>query len=205
MQEAAFALLEKVSRAVAKPGVERTQLGQASGGSEKHRAVERVAAVERRVEETVTEAVRAVVEALLEQRAGLGTLVRAHPRRIKAELWRQRHPSRSSGGTQRHPSEPAMDDPAARLVHGLAPEACVEIFDTFLRDGRKASAGLPDLVVLPGPSVRIPSLFPKRLPEELVVVEVKGPGDAVRDAQKVWFDRLLRCGVRVELWRVEAS
>ena len=84
------------------------------------RAVERVAAVDRRVEETVAEPVRTVVEALLEQRTARGALICAHPRRIKAELWRQRGPSRSSGGTQRHPSEPAMDDPAARCVHGLA-------------------------------------------------------------------------------------
>ena len=90
MQEAALALVGQVPRAVAQPRVERIQLGQAIGVLEELRAVERVAAVERRVEETVAEPVRTVVEALLEQRPARGALICAHPRRIKAQLWRQR-------------------------------------------------------------------------------------------------------------------
>ena len=64
-------------------------------------------------------------------------------------------------------------------------------------------AGLPDLVVCPGPAVRLPDAFPSQLPEGLLLAEVKGPGDTLRDAQVVWIDHLLARGATVEVWKVE--
>jgi hypothetical protein len=68
--------------------------------------------------------------------------------------------------------------------------------------GWSAASGLPDLVVLPGPEVSVPSSFPSRLSSGMVLAECKGPTDAVRDAQAWWFDALLGWRVSVELWWV---
>jgi hypothetical protein len=57
-------------------------------------------------------------------------------------------------------------------------------------------------VVLPGPEARLPDAHPARLPAGLVLAEVKGTGDVLRDEQLVWQDRLLRAGVAVEVWSV---
>ena len=39
----------------------------------------------------------------------------------------------------------------------------------------------------------------------LVFVEVKGPGDSIRDAQRWWAGRLRRCGIVSEVWRVKPA
>ncbi len=87
------------------------------------------------------------------------------------------------------------------VAAAMPPSALVAVLERLLQ-GRAASRGLPDLVVLPGPAVRIPDALPSKLGEGLLLAEVKGPGDTVRDAQAVWFDRLLGAGAPVELWNV---
>jgi hypothetical protein len=52
------------------------------------------------------------------------------------------------------------------------------------------SSGLPDLVVFDA--------------EGLSLVEVKGPGDTLRLAQRLWHDHLLKGGVRVKLAKIVA-
>lgn len=88
------------------------------------------------------------------------------------------------------------------LVQGLGPEGLSAVLEVLLDQGWRASRGLPDLVLLPGEGVRLTELLPSRLPEGPVLVEVKGPGDQLRDEQIVWMDRLVRAGVSVELWWV---
>jgi len=89
-------------------------------------------------------------------------------------------------------------------VAGVGGRPLALILGRLAHEGWSAATGLPDLVVLPGPRCRLSHGFPSRLGEGLVLVEVKGPHDTVRDAQAVWFDHLLRAGAQIELWRVEA-
>jgi hypothetical protein len=74
--------------------------------------------------------------------------------------------------------------------------------DRIVVGGRRATRGLPDLVILPGLPIRMTSAFPSRLDAGLLLVEVKGPSDTVRDEQAIWFDLLLRSDTAVELWEV---
>lgn len=76
------------------------------------------------------------------------------------------------------------------------------ILRCFAEDYRAANRGLPDLCVLPGPAVRLEGALPGTLPETLLLAEVKGPTDSLRDGQRVWLDRLLGLGVPTELWKV---
>jgi hypothetical protein len=78
------------------------------------------------------------------------------------------------------------------------------VLETLLHHGPHATAGLPDLIVWPGPAIGIAGAYPHKLGPGLVLAEVKGPGDAVRDEQLVWHDRLMRAGAAVELWHVGA-
>lgn len=89
------------------------------------------------------------------------------------------------------------------VVEGLGPRALCAAVQLLLDQGWAAARGLPDLVVLPGPAVRLPGGLPAQLPEALLLAEVKGPSDSLRDEQRVWHDQLLAAGVRVELWRVK--
>lgn len=91
----------------------------------------------------------------------------------------------------------------AMLAEGLGPHGLCALLAPLLAWGRRESKGLPDLVVLPGPPTRVEGAWPSKLPGDLVLLEVKGPTDSVRNAQQVWFDRWIRAGVRVEVWRVE--
>lgn len=87
----------------------------------------------------------------------------------------------------------------ARLVSG--PTLAV-ILEAFADDWRGARRGLPDLCVLPGRPVRLSRARPGRVGADLLLVEVKGPNDSLRPAQRIWLDRLLRGGVRAEVWEV---
>ena len=69
----------------------------------------------------------------------------------------------------------------------------------------RLSRGLPVLLIIPGPAVRLEGCLPTRLDRGGLIVELKGPTDSTRDAQAVWFDRLLVAGARVELWEVRPS
>jgi hypothetical protein len=89
------------------------------------------------------------------------------------------------------------------LAEGIGPRGLRTVVEALLDHGPRAAAGLPDLVLLPGAPVKIEDAHPSRVPQHLVLIEVKGPGDTVRDEQSVWHDRLVRAGVPVELWEVE--
>ncbi|MEO0601858.1 MAG: VRR-NUC domain-containing protein, partial [Myxococcota bacterium] len=91
------------------------------------------------------------------------------------------------------------------LAEHLGPRGLRAILDPVLDHGLSRTAGLPDLVVWPGQPVRLPDAMPSRLPSELHLVEIKGPGDRLRDTQRLWLDRLLEAGVRAELWEVSGA
>lgn len=79
----------------------------------------------------------------------------------------------------------------------------IAVLDRMLREGWRVCAGLPDLAVLPGAPHAVDGAIPATLGPGLVLVEVKGRGDRLRDEQRVWHDVLLRAGLDVEVWRVE--
>jgi hypothetical protein len=87
------------------------------------------------------------------------------------------------------------------VVRSLAADTLAHIVEHLL-DHR--SRGLPDLVVLPGPVVHLDG-YPRRLRDELLLVEVKGPGDTLSDAQLRWHDRLVAWGLSVEVWDVSEA
>jgi hypothetical protein len=107
-------------------------------------------------------------------------------------------------GTRLHGARwDVVDAPTlVELARGLGPAGTRTLVEAFLEHGLGQSAGLPDLVVLPGERVRLGFAWPGWLPETLLLVEIKGPGDTVRDEQRVWHDRLLAARVPVELWEV---
>jgi hypothetical protein len=88
------------------------------------------------------------------------------------------------------------------VASSLGGHALAGVLDRLLCEGFGASRGLPDLVVLPGPAHRMESAFPSRIPDGLVLAEVKGPGDSLRPEQRVWADRLLAAGAPIEWWWV---
>lgn len=93
----------------------------------------------------------------------------------------------------------------AEIVEGIGPGALTVILEAFLSEGRGAARGMPDLVVLPGAAATLPDAVPSRVPPRLILVEVKGPNDSLRDAQAIWIERLLRAGVGVEVWNVRPA
>jgi len=88
------------------------------------------------------------------------------------------------------------------LARGIGPAGLRAIMEPLVDGGRRAAAGLPDLAVLPGPAVILPDALPSRLGPGLILAELKGPTDTLRDAQRVWMARLVRAGVAVEVWDV---
>ncbi|MBN2797673.1 MAG: VRR-NUC domain-containing protein [Deltaproteobacteria bacterium] len=91
---------------------------------------------------------------------------------------------------------------AAQVVEALGPSGVRAVMVPLLREGWRAAAGLPDLVVLCPRPTSLSEAFPSRLGAGLHLIEVKGPGDSLRDGQRVWLDRLVRAGLSVELWAV---
>lgn len=91
------------------------------------------------------------------------------------------------------------------LAEGLGSDGVEAVLRTLLERGWRARAGLPDLVLLPGEAVRLPGAVPRRLPAGVLLAEVKGPGDTLRDGQRLWLDRLVRAGVPVEVWHVTGA
>jgi hypothetical protein len=90
------------------------------------------------------------------------------------------------------------------LAQAAGPSALARVLEIMARGGTEALRGLPDLCVLPGPAIRVPDSLPSTLPSQLLLVEIKGPGDQLSDAQRTWNDRLLTAGVAVETWRIQA-
>jgi hypothetical protein len=95
----------------------------------------------------------------------------------------------------------ASGETLAEIARALGPVALGQVLRRLVDEGWEAARGLPDLVLLPGRAVRLEGR-PTRLGEDAMLVEIKGPGDTVRDEQAVWFDQLLGAHVPIELWRV---
>ncbi|MBM4369494.1 MAG: VRR-NUC domain-containing protein [Deltaproteobacteria bacterium] len=93
-------------------------------------------------------------------------------------------------------------DLALELALELPGDLLASVLSELLRRGFDAARGLPDLLVLGGNSTSVPGALPSTLPETAFLAEVKGPGDTLRDGQRVWIDRLVNDGIRVELWTV---
>lgn len=93
------------------------------------------------------------------------------------------------------------DETLLCIVEGLPGPALATILGRLAREGFAARRGLPDILVLPGAETRWEKAFPAFLPGTLLLAELKGPGDHVRDEQAIWFHKLLGAGLRVELWR----
>ena len=71
------------------------------------------------------------------------------------------------------------------------------ICHTLAVDYAGASHGAPDLLLLAPQTEDAPPCAR--------FVEVKGPGDQLRDAQLVWIDVLVRAGAQVEVAHVDAA
>jgi hypothetical protein len=90
----------------------------------------------------------------------------------------------------------------AAAAEALGGPALAVVLGRLAREGWQAARGLPDLLILPGPALDLPEAAPAHLGPGLLLAEVKGPGDSVRDAQAAWFHLLLEAGAPVELWTV---
>lgn len=88
-----------------------------------------------------------------------------------------------------------------QLVRDLPPALLLAIVGVLLERGWRATRGLPDLLVLPGPEVVLPDAFPTRLGPGVSLVELKTPNDTLSDAQRWWL-ATLEPVVRVEVWKV---
>lgn len=96
----------------------------------------------------------------------------------------------------------ASGETLVEVAEGLDGPCLAQVLEDLLDRGWSAASGLPDLVVLPGAAVRLDGAHPAKLGPGLLLAEVKGPGDALRDAQAAWLHRLLEAGAAVELWEV---
>jgi len=99
----------------------------------------------------------------------------------------------------------APTDVLRTLTSALPGPALAGILEPFVDYGHRAARGLPDLCLLPGPVIHDATALPHHVSEDLLLVEVKGPGDSLRDEQRVWLDRLVRLGVRAEIWHVHRA
>lgn len=97
----------------------------------------------------------------------------------------------------------------AEVVLALAPQLPHSLVIAILRrlavEGWAAARGLPDLVILPGPVAQLPEAIPGKLDAGVILAEVKGPTDNLRDAQRYWHHQILESGNSVELWEVTSS
>ena len=88
---------------------------------------------------------------------------------------------------------------AARNVPGRLASA---VLRRLTDEGWDAARGLPDLWIPPGARVAIPEFLPATLGENGILAEVKGPTDALRDAQTAWMRYLVDLDNIVEVWHV---
>jgi Fanconi-associated nuclease 1 len=97
------------------------------------------------------------------------------------------------------------DADAVRAVAAHVPgPMAAAVLGRLAREGWDAARGLPDLLVLPGSPARLAGAVPATLGEAAFLAEVKGPGDTVRDEQRLWMARLHEAAVPVELWILRA-
>jgi hypothetical protein len=137
---------------------------------------------------------RAAFEAALEDVRGGGA-----PARIAA-AWEARHGARVRGVAWELTDLATLQD-AAR---GLGAAVLERVLRRLGEEGWGAARGLPDLLVLPGPPTRLDGV-PATVGPGALLAEIKGPGDTLRDAQKVWLDQLRDAGAAVEIWSVAAG
>jgi len=110
------------------------------------------------------------------------------------KTWRQRHGQNITGlSWVRWPLEALC-----AAVEAIDPHTVLRVLDHFIDRGKRATKGLPDLLILPGPSVSENI----QLGTKAMLVEIKGPGDSLRDAQRWWLRRLKELGIDPEIWRV---
>ncbi len=141
------------------------------------------------------EARREAVDAVLKDIRGGGASERL------GRAWKERHLERLRGVRWRRWSPSILE----AIVASFPPVALATIIETLATSGPRGCRGLPDLVLLPGPPGPLSGFWPTRLPGTLAMIEVKGPGDSLRDGQRVWVDRLARAGTRVEVWTIRPS
>ena len=79
-----------------------------------------------------------------------------------------------------------------RCVSCITPPILVGIFEEYIKDIRLKRSGMPDLSIWN---------FESRV---FMMVEVKGPGDSLRNNQKVWLSLLDRIEARAEVCHVRA-
>jgi len=95
---------------------------------------------------------------------------------------------------------------AGEIVRGSAAsiggKTAAAVLRRLAEEGWSAARGLPDLYIFSGPEGRVPAALPSRVDQRDALVEIKGPGDTLRDDQRVWHHRLLDQGIVVELWEV---
>ena len=89
------------------------------------------------------------------------------------------------------------------LVHSLPAKGLRRLMQRLGNLGFRAANGLPDLMIWSGKRICIENAFPSTVAESALLVEVKGPGDQLREEQEEWHHRLLDWGFFVETWRVE--
>jgi len=99
--------------------------------------------------------------------------------------------------------ELATDRQWQQLVACLPGEMLSGTMRILGEEGFGAASGLPDLFLWPGKAQRLPFSFPQKLQSCAMLVEVKGPGDDLKDNQRVWHDRLVAWNFPIEVWQVE--
>ena len=97
------------------------------------------------------------------------------------------------------------DEVLDQVVQGVGSPGLCAIVERLLELGWSAARGLPDLALLPGEPLRLPGSVPAGVGPGFLLVEVKGPGDSLRDDQQAWHDALARAQVPVEVWWVRPS
>ena len=117
---------------------------------------------------------------------------------VLTEAWNKRYGQRISGVYWRRWQLREL----VEVVESLGVEALRAVLFPFLKTWRQAAKGLPDLVILPGPTTTVGG---EPVSAGLTFVEIKGPGDTIRDAQRWWLGRLRGAGIAAEVWRVEPA
>jgi hypothetical protein len=95
----------------------------------------------------------------------------------------------------------AWPEAVASLATKLSGPLVATVLQRLAMEGWASAHGLPDLLVV-GNGGRVEGLIAPQLPAGCCLVEVKGPGDTLSDAQAVWLDQLAVRGNSVEVWHV---
>jgi hypothetical protein len=93
-------------------------------------------------------------------------------------------------------------DEVVHAVSNIPGPWAAAVLTRLAREGWGAARGLPDLWIPPGPSVRVDGLIAPTLEDQPLLVEIKGPGDTVRDAQTAWMEWMFEYGIVMEKWDV---